>query len=234
MEPPKISSAKLEVLAARQRLDLDLAVGELAASAGLLLVPAVAVGRLEDRLAVGDLRRVQEDVDVEAVLELGDGDLDVELAVAGEQVLVALGVAPGVEGEVLVHQPVQGVADLLLVPLRLRLDGERHRRLGDADPAEHDRHVLGAQGVAGDGDLELGDAADVAGDQARHVRPLLALDGDQVAEPLGLLGAAVPDVGVGVERAGDDAQQRDLAGEGVGEGLEDQHRERPGGIAGER
>ena len=35
-----------EVLAARQRLDLDLAVGELAAAAGLLLVPAVAVGGL--------------------------------------------------------------------------------------------------------------------------------------------------------------------------------------------
>ena len=76
-------------------------------------------------------------------------------------------------------------------------------------------------------DLELGDAADVAGDQARHVASLLALERHQVAEPLGLLGAAVLRRGVGVERAGDDAQQRDLAGEGVGEGLEDQRRERP-------
>ena len=51
---------ELEVLAARQRLDLDLAVGELAAAAGLLLVPAVAVGGLEDGLAVGHLGRMED------------------------------------------------------------------------------------------------------------------------------------------------------------------------------
>src|SRR3954463_11968107 len=110
MAPPKISSAKwkssprgsgstLIFPSARRRLDFVLEGGERAAAAGLLLVPAVAVGGLQDRLAVGHPGRIQEDVDVEAVLELGDGDLDVELAVAGEQVLVALGVAPGVEGD---------------------------------------------------------------------------------------------------------------------------------------
>ena len=36
---------ELEVAAARQRLDLDLAVAELAVAAGLLLVPAVRLGR---------------------------------------------------------------------------------------------------------------------------------------------------------------------------------------------
>ena len=43
---------ELEVAAARQRLDLDLAVAELAVAAGLLLVPAVRLGRRRDRLAV--------------------------------------------------------------------------------------------------------------------------------------------------------------------------------------
>ena len=172
---------------------------------------------------------------MEAVLELGDGDLDVELAVAGEQVLVALGVAPGVEGEVLVHQPVQGVADLLLVPLRLGLDGEGHGRLGDVDPAELDRLLLGAQGVAGDGDLELGDAADVAGDQ-RAARSVPACPARAMRWPSRSASSArlFQTFVVGGERAGDDAQQRDLAGEGVGEGLEDQDGERPGGVGGER
>ena len=44
---------ELEVGAARQRLDLDLAVAELAVAAGLLLVPAVRLGRRRDRLAIG-------------------------------------------------------------------------------------------------------------------------------------------------------------------------------------
>jgi hypothetical protein len=84
---------EVELLAARQRLDGDLAVGELAAAAGLLLVAAVTVGGLEDGLAVVHLGRMQDDVDVEAVMQLGDRDLDVLLVGARQQVLVRLGVA---------------------------------------------------------------------------------------------------------------------------------------------
>ena len=50
-----MSSTNSKSLAARQRLDADLAVGELAVAAGLLLVAPVALGRGLDRLAVGDL-----------------------------------------------------------------------------------------------------------------------------------------------------------------------------------
>ncbi len=128
---------------------------------------------------------------------------------------------------------VQGLADLLLVALGLGLDGEGHGRLRDVDPGELDRTVLGAQGVAGDGDLELGDAADVARDQLGDVGALLALEDHQVAEALGLLDAAVVGRRVAVQRAGDDAQDGDLAGEGIGEGLEHQRRERTGRIGGE-
>ena len=49
---------ELEVAAARQRLELDLAVAELAVAAGLLLVAAVRLGRRRDRLAVGDARQL--------------------------------------------------------------------------------------------------------------------------------------------------------------------------------
>ena len=57
---------ELEALAVLVRLDLDLAVAELAAAAGLLLVAAVRLGRLADRLEVGDPRRVQLDLGAEA------------------------------------------------------------------------------------------------------------------------------------------------------------------------
>ena len=73
---------ELEVGAARQRLDLDLAVAELAVAAGLLLVAAVRFGRRLDRLAVRDARRLQVDVDAEAPLQLRDRHLDVQLALA--------------------------------------------------------------------------------------------------------------------------------------------------------
>ena len=81
---------ELEVAAARQRLELHLAVAELAVAAGLLLVPAVRLGRRGDRLAVGDARQLQVDLDAEAALQLRDRDLDVRLALAGEQQLLGL------------------------------------------------------------------------------------------------------------------------------------------------
>ncbi len=71
---------ELEVGAALQRLHANLAVSELTVAAGLLLVTSVRFGRCLDRLAVGNARRLQVHVHAEAALELGDGDLDVQLA----------------------------------------------------------------------------------------------------------------------------------------------------------
>src|SRR5438046_2242281 len=73
---------ELELRAARQRLDLDLAVAELAVASGLLLVPAVRFGGGPDRLAVRDARRLQVHVDAEPALQLRHRDLDVQLALA--------------------------------------------------------------------------------------------------------------------------------------------------------
>ncbi len=84
---------ELEVAAARQRLEPDLAVAELPVAAGLLLVAAVRLGRRGDRLAVGDARQLEVDLDAEPALQLRDGDLDVRLALAGEQQLLGLRVA---------------------------------------------------------------------------------------------------------------------------------------------
>ena len=74
---------------------LDLAVAELAVAAGLLLVPAVRFDARGDRLAIRDARRLEQHFDAEAALQLRDRDLDVHLALAGEQQLVRLRIAAG-------------------------------------------------------------------------------------------------------------------------------------------
>jgi len=71
-------------------LDLDVAVAELAAAAGLLLVAAVRTRPALDRLDVWHARLVQLHLDAEAALRALDGDLDVHLAHAGEQLLPGL------------------------------------------------------------------------------------------------------------------------------------------------
>ena len=120
---------ELEVGAARQRLDLDLAVAELAVAAGLLLVAAVRLGGGLDRLAVGDARRLEVDVDAEAPLQLRDGHLDVELALAVEQQLLRLRIAAVADRGILFLEPVHRRADLVLVAAALRLDRVRQHRL---------------------------------------------------------------------------------------------------------
>ena len=88
-----MSSTNSKSGAARQRLDLDLAVAELAVSAGLLLVPAVRLGRRLDRLAVRNARRLEVDVDAEPPLQLRDRHLDVQLSLAREQQFLGLRIA---------------------------------------------------------------------------------------------------------------------------------------------
>ena len=71
--------------------------------------------------------------------------------------------------------------------------------------------------------LQLGDGAEVAGLHLGHRRVRLALDDEQMAEPLGGVAARhVGGGGVGHQVAGDDAEQRDPAGERVGDGAPDE------------
>ena len=167
-----------------QRLDLDLAVAELAVAAGLLLVAAVRLGRRLDRLAVRDARRLEVHVDAEPPLQLRDGHLDVQLSLAGEQQLLGLRVAAVADRRVFFLEPVHRRADLVFVAAALRLDRVRQHRLGELDRREGDRVGLVAERVVGQRVLQLRHGAEVAGLDLRHVRRRLALHQHQVAEPL--------------------------------------------------
>src|SRR4029079_12061444 len=115
---------ELVALALGQRLEHDLAIAELAAAAGLLLVAVSRARLLADRLQVRDMRLVQLDVDTETAAQTVDGHLDVDLAHAREQLVAGLRVAPQDERRVLLGEAAQRRSELLLRALRLR--GDRH------------------------------------------------------------------------------------------------------------
>ena len=117
-------------------------------------------------------------------------------------------------------------AELVLVGLRLRLDGDRDHRLGERHRLEHDRRLLRGERVARRRRLQ----ADAGGDLARHDRvALLAVVRvhlEDAADALGLARRRVEDAVAGLERAGVDAEVRQLADVRVGHDLERERRER--------
>ena len=140
---------ELELAAARQRLHADLAVAELAVAAGLLLVPAVRLDARGDRLAIRDARRLEQHFDAEAPLQLRDRDLDVHLALAGEQQLVRLRIALVVDRRIFFLEAMHRGADLVFVAAALRLDRVRQHRLGERDRRERDAGGLVGERVVG-------------------------------------------------------------------------------------
>ena len=202
------------------RLDLDVAIAELAAAAGLLLVAAVGLGRLADRLLVGHVRRVEVDLGAEPRLQPLDDHLDMDLGEPGHDLLAGLLVAVQVDRRVLLLEAAQGGEHLLLVALALGLDREGHHRRRQLDAGHLDWLVAGGQPVAGLGLLELGHGADVAGSELGRVAGARALEGQQRADPLLGVATRVQHLRVLLEHALVDPEQVDPAGERVGPRLE--------------
>ena len=115
-----------------------LACAVLSAAARLLDVLALALGRLADRLLVGDLGLAHVGLDPELALEAVHDDLEVELAHAGDLGLAGVLVRLDLEGRVFLHQLAEALAELLLVGLGLGLDGERDDGGREVDRLQHD------------------------------------------------------------------------------------------------
>src|ERR1051325_5014598 len=109
---------KLEAAAARQGLEDDLAIAELAAPAGLFLMASLNFCALRDGLFVGNFRRMKRDLYAVTFPELVDHRLDVKLARAREEELFGLRVAVKVQRRVFFQNLVQRDADLLFVLAR--------------------------------------------------------------------------------------------------------------------
>ena len=171
-------------LRVRERLDLDVAVPELAAPARLLLVAPVRLGGAADRLLVGHAWGLQRDLHPEALAQTVDDHLHVHLREARHDLLAGLRVAVQVDRGVLLLQAAQRGEHLLLLPPALRLDRERHHRRGQLQRGQLDRLVAGRQPVARAGLLELRHRPDVARAELLDVHHLLAREPQQLPDPL--------------------------------------------------
>src|SRR5690606_17306332 len=125
---------------------LDL--GELAGTTGLLLVRVLdLLRRAADRLAVRDLRLADVRLDLELATHTVDEDVEVELTHTADDGLAGLLVQAHAEGRVLLGELLDRGRQLLLVGLRLRLDGHVDDRLREGYRLEDDRVRRVAQGV---------------------------------------------------------------------------------------
>ena len=224
---------ELERRAGRLGLEAQVDVAVLAGAARLLDVLVLALGGLRDRLAVGDLGRVDLRLDAVLALEAVDDDLEVELAHAGDDRLLRLLVVGHDEGRVLVRQRLQAHRELLGVGVRdgLDRDGDDGRR--ELDRLEHDRVVLVAERVARAGAREADERDDVARVGLLQRLLLLGVHADEARDALLLVAAHVPDGGARLELAGVDAGVDELAHHLVGDDLEGERGERlvVGGLA---
>ena len=152
-----------EVVAFRVRLEHDLDAGELAGTAGLLLVRVVLLVPARDRLAIGNLRRADIGLDLELAAHAVDDDVEMKFAHAGDDRLAAFLVGLDAEGRILGGQAMQREAHLFLVALGLRLDRDLDDRIGEFHALQDDRMQRIAERVAGGGVLEAGQRDDVAG-----------------------------------------------------------------------
>jgi hypothetical protein len=177
---------ELEALAG-SRLEVDVDDAVLARAAGLAdEAPLDLLRGALDGLAVGDLRAADVGLDLELALHAVDDDVEVQLAHAGDLGLAGLLVGLHLEGRVLLGEALERDAHLLLVDLRLRLDGHLDDRLGEVDVLQAHGLVGRAQRVAGDDLLEADGRGDVAGVDRVDVLAAVGVHLEDAPDALGL------------------------------------------------
>src|SRR6056297_3664755 len=227
---------ELVTLARLTRLDLDVDVTVLAAAAGLADELAFLLDRTADGLPVGHLGLSHVGFHLELALHAVDDDLEVQLAHAGDDGLAGFLVRVHPERGILFRQLLKGDAHLLLVGLRLGLDGHGDHRLRELHALQGD-DVLGiGQRVAGGDVLQAYRRGDVAGAHFLDLLALVRVHLQQSADALALALHRVEHGVAGIQHAGVDAEEGQVADERVGGDLERQRRERrlvpgrPGGL----
>ena len=210
----------LDALALFVRLDIDDGVTVLAATTGLADELALALGRLGDGFAVGDLRSAGVGLDGEFALQTVADDLKMQLAHAGDDQLSGFFVGEATECRIFFSQTLEALGHLVLVGLRLRLDGHADDRFREGRGFEGDVEVLVAQGVTCGDVAQTDEGRDVAGVDGVHVLALAALNDHQSAHTLALAGAGIVDRIALLELAGIDTEEHQLAGVRVGPKLE--------------
>src|SRR6266568_1728963 len=212
-----------------ERLKLDLHLRVLARATGLLLVDVVlTLDDPADRLAVGHLRLADVRLDLELAAHAIDEDLQVELAHPLDDRLAGLLVVLDLERRVLFGELLDRGAQLLLVALRLRLDGNRDDRVWERHRLEHDRLLRIGQRVAGRRLLQTRDGDDVTGAGTWQLLTLVRVHLIDLADALLAALGRVEHLAAVVHDAGVDPQIGELAQVLVSGDLEGKRRERLG------
>ncbi|MNF57000.1 hypothetical protein D3C84_385100 [compost metagenome] len=166
-----------ETATARQRLDTQEYLAELAGAAGLFLVPAVAFGRAGDGFAVGHFGRARFHFQLVGAGDAVEQVAQVQFAHATQHGLLSGGLVVELHAGVFGLQPVQHFGNALFVATALGLDGQALHGGGEIQGFEVDLvFVMGVvQHRVEFHFVDLGQGAEVAGDQPRHFLVALAL-----------------------------------------------------------
>ncbi len=211
----------------RRGLEVDDDVPVLAAAAGLADEAALDLLRgPAGRLAVGDLRAADVRVDRELAQQPVDDDLQVQLAHPGDERLPRLLVGAHAEGRILLGEPLERRGELVLVGLRLRLDGDRDDRVGEGHRLEEDGRRVDGERLARRRLLQAHERGDLAGADLVALLAVVRVHLEDAADALGLAGRRVEHLVALGDATRVDADVRELADVRVGHDLEGEGRER--------
>src|SRR6185437_1290208 len=211
--------------ARRLHVDHDVAVLSLAARLADEL-PFHLLHALLDRLAIRHLRAANVRVHLELALHAIHDDFQVQLAHAGDDRLSSLGIRVHPERRVFLGELLQRDGELVLVRLRLGLDGDVNHRGRELHGLENDRLVLERKGVAGTRVPQSDGGRNVAGANLLDLFALVGVHLQQPAHALALVLGGVVHVGTGGQHAGIHAEEGQFSDEWIGRDLEGERRER--------
>src|SRR6185437_2682866 len=130
------------------RLDAQFAMSVVARTTGLANVLTFRLRRLANGFTERNLGLADVGFNLVLALHAVDKNLEMQLAHAADDGLARIFVGPHLEGGILISQPRQGNAHLLLVGLGLRYDSHRDDRLREGDGAKSNRMLRRRQRVS--------------------------------------------------------------------------------------
>ena len=189
-------------------------------AAALLLQLALGGGLAADRFPEGDTQVGGVDVDPELARHALDRHADMGVAEAAQNGLSCLFHSVDPQRRILRLKLGEGIAELVVVALGVGHDG--HSELGRAAGRRYDLHrrTLRRQRIGGVGVGQLRHRGDVSRHHLGYAGLLLAAEQEQAVQPFFRACRAVQQAVVGLDRAGEHLEHRELADEGIGDGLE--------------
>ena len=204
---------ELEARTARQRLDLQMHLAELAGTAALLLVAELRLRRRADGFAEGDARRRGIDLDVIGLAQPFQQHPQMQLAQAVDDGFMRARHLLDPQARVFGRQLGQHLGQALLVTVALGLERQAVHRHREVQRLEVDVIVFGSvvqHRVVGDL-VDLGHRHDVARQRPADLHMLLALQHEQVADLERLAAVAHIQLAVGGDGALVDPEDAHLA-----------------------